>query len=92
MQSVRSLFGRLLSADFGNISFYRRKKFGGNSFIGGEGSIVAAAVGALIIVFIRNGMNILGVDTTWQQAVIGFVILASIGLEALTRGLTKKKD
>ena len=54
---------------------------GGNSFIGGEGSIANAAVGALIIVFIRNGMNILGVETTWQQAAIGFVILASIGKE-----------
>ncbi|WP_278287042.1 hypothetical protein [Clostridium sp. AM58-1XD] len=65
---------------------------GGNSFIGGEGSIGNAAIGAMIIVFIRNGMNILGVATTWQQAAIGFVILASIGLEACTRILTNNKN
>ena len=60
---------------------------GGNSFTGGEGSIANAAVGALIIVFIRNGMNILGIATIWQQTVIGFIILLSIGLEAVTRVL-----
>ena len=64
---------------------------GGNSFVGGEGSVANAAVGALIIVFLRNGMNILGVETTWQQAAIGFVILASLGLEAATRKLTAAK-
>ncbi|MEY8339146.1 ABC transporter permease [Lachnospiraceae bacterium 62-35] len=65
---------------------------GGNSFIGGEGSVTNAAVGALIIVFIRNGMNILGVETTWQQAAIGFVILASIGLEACSRMLMRNEE
>ena len=65
---------------------------GGNSFVGGEGSVANAAVGALIIVFLRNGMNILGVATTWQQAAIGFVILASLGLEAATRKLAAVKN
>ena len=58
---------------------------GGTSFGGGKGSVSNAVVGALIIVFIRNGMNIMGVETTWQQTVVGFIILFSILLEAATR-------
>lgn len=58
---------------------------GGTSFGGGKGSVAHTVVGALIIVFIRNGMNILGVATTWQQAVIGAVILLSIVLEKVTQ-------
>ncbi len=58
---------------------------GGTSFGGGKGSVSSTIVGALIIVFIRNGMNIWGIPTTWQQTAIGFVIIFSIFLEALTQ-------
>ncbi|MDR1534500.1 MAG: ABC transporter permease [Planctomycetota bacterium] len=61
---------------------------GGTSFGGGKGSISGTIVGALIIVFIRNGMNIWGVHTTWQQTAVGFVIIFSIFLEATTQKLT----
>lgn len=57
---------------------------GGIAFGGGKGSVVNTVIGALIIMFIRNGMNIMGVSTNWQQAVVGFVILFSIFYE---RGL-----
>ena len=50
-----------------------------------RGSVAHTVVGALIIIFIRNGMNILGVATTWQQAVVGGVILLSIVLEKVTQ-------
>lgn len=55
---------------------------GGTSFEGGKGSVANTVIGALIIVFIRNGMNILGVQTTWQQTVVGAVILFSVLYEA----------
>lgn len=58
---------------------------GGTSFGGGKGSVANTIVGALIIVIIRNGMNIYGVHTTWQQTAVGFVIIFSIFLEALTQ-------
>lgn len=62
---------------------------GGNALGGGDGSILKSALGAVIIVFIRNGLNIIGVDSTWHQAVIGFVILGAILLEGLTRRMVK---
>ena len=57
---------------------------GGIAFGGGKGSVLNTVIGALVIMFIRNGMNIMGVSTNWQQAVVGFVILFSLFYE---RGL-----
>lgn len=68
---------------------------GGIAFGGGKGSVVNTIIGALVIMFIRNGMNIMGVSTNWQQAVVGFVILFSIlyerGLNVLMASFGKRK-
>jgi len=56
---------------------------GGIPFSGGEGSVLNTVVGALIIVFIRNGMNILNVPTTWSQTVVGLVIMFALIYGAL---------
>jgi len=55
---------------------------GGISFGGGKGSITNAVIGALIIVFIRNGMNLMNISINWQQVVIGTVIIISIFYES----------
>lgn len=54
---------------------------GGIAFGGGKGSVVNTIIGALVIMFIRNGLNIMGVSTNWQQAVVGMVILFSVFYE-----------
>lgn len=69
---------------------------GGIPFGGGRGSVVNTIVGALIIIFIRNGMNIMNISTNWQSAVIGMVILFSIlyeiFLKKLMAGIGRKND
>jgi ribose transport system permease protein len=80
---------RLIAADPGisgafTLDSIAATLIGGTSFGGGRGSVAKTIVGALIIVFIRNGMNIWGVSTTWQQTAIGFVIIISIFLEGFT--------
>lgn len=57
---------------------------GGIAFGGGKGSVVNTIIGALVIMFIRNGLNIMDVSINWQQAVVGMVILFSVFYE---RGL-----
>ena len=64
---------------------------GGTSFSGGKGSVARTVIGALIIVFIRNGMNILNISTTWQQTVVGVIILLSVIIEGLTQKLIVPK-
>ena len=41
---------------------------GGTSLFGGVGGIVGTAIGSLILALIVNGMNLLGVQTFWQNA------------------------
>jgi len=48
---------------------------GGNSLLGGRGSIFGALLGTAIITIIQNGMNLVGVDSFWQQIVFGIIII-----------------
>ncbi len=64
---------------------------GGIAFCGGTGSVVNTVIGSMIIMFIRNGMNIMGVSTNWQQAVVGFVILFAIVYERVLNNILAKQ-
>jgi ribose transport system permease protein len=51
---------------------------GGTSLFGGVGGIMGTAVGSVILALIINGVNLLGVQTFWQNAVLGTIILISV--------------
>ena len=59
---------------------------GGTSFEKGRGGIAGTAIGALAVGVLRNGLNLVGLSTEWQVAVVGVVIIGAVGLDAL-RGL-----
>ncbi|MBV9671197.1 MAG: ABC transporter permease, partial [Verrucomicrobia bacterium] len=56
---------------------------GGASLYGGRGSIVGTLIGVLIMVMIRNGLNLLNVSPFWQGSAIGTVIIAAVLIERL---------
>jgi ribose transport system permease protein len=58
---------------------------GGTSLFGGEGSVVATLVGAMIVTTLRNGLNILGVNAFWQYALNGVVIVAAVAADQYRR-------
>jgi ribose transport system permease protein len=58
---------------------------GGASTFGGEGSIVATLIGAIIVTTIRNGLNILGVNAFWQYVVNGLVIIGAVAVDQIRR-------
>ena len=58
---------------------------GGASLAGGLGRISGTLVGALVLVVIRNGLNLLNVTSFWQQVVIGVVIALAVGIDVLRR-------
>ena len=58
---------------------------GGASLAGGIGRISGTLIGALVLVVIRNGLNLLNVSSFWQQVVIGLVIAVAVGADALRR-------
>jgi len=56
---------------------------GGGSFFGGRGTIWNVVVGALIVVGIRNGLNLSALDSNWLAIVIGAVLVLAVGLDGL---------
>lgn len=55
---------------------------GGCSLRGGEGSVLGVIVGVSLITVMHNGINLLGVNTEWEFAVIGVVILGGVIADA----------
>jgi ribose transport system permease protein len=51
---------------------------GGTSLMGGEGTLIGALIGALIMGVLRNGLNLLDVSSFFQQIVIGGVIIGAV--------------
>jgi ribose transport system permease protein len=56
---------------------------GGTSFEKGNGGIWGTVVGALAVAVLRNGLNLIGLSTEWQVAVVGMVIVAAVAIDAL---------
>jgi ribose transport system permease protein len=62
---------------------------GGASLYGGRGSIIGTLFGVLIMVMIRNGLNLLGVSPFWQGTAIGGIIIAAVLAERLLSGKSR---
>ena len=58
---------------------------GGGSLSGGQGSILGAMVGALIMAFLRNGCQQVGWPNYIQEIIIGAIIVIAVALESRAR-------
>ena len=58
---------------------------GGASAYGGTGTVGGAVVGAIFMGVLNNGMSILGIDSNWQKAVKGLVLLAAVAFDVLSK-------
>lgn len=62
---------------------------GGASAYGGTGTISGAVIGAVFMGVLNNGMSILGIDSNWQKAVKGTVLLAAVVFDVLSKKRVK---
>lgn len=63
---------------------------GGVSMAGGEGSVLGAVVGALIVAVLRNGLNLNGINSFWQQVILGILVVIVVYADTVrTRKKTK---
>lgn len=58
---------------------------GGTSLLGGEGSVTGTVIGALLLTIIMNVMNLLGISSFAQPAIVGVVIIAMVLFDSYTR-------
>ncbi len=63
---------------------------GGASAYGGSGTIGGAVVGAIFMGVLNNGMSLMGVDSNWQQAVKGLVLLLAVIFDVVSKQRNKK--
>ena len=56
---------------------------GGASLSGGEGTVLGAFLGSLLMAIIVNALTLLGVDVYWQTFVIGATLLAAVLVDRL---------
>lgn len=61
---------------------------GGTSMTGGVGHLSGTIIGCLVIGVLNNGMNIMGIDSSWQYVVKGVVVLTAVFVDYIK----KKKD
>jgi D-allose transport system permease protein len=59
---------------------------GGASFFGGKGKVPNILIGALIIGLIANGLNMMGVETYYQQIATGSLIIVAVVLDQMIAG------
>jgi ribose/xylose/arabinose/galactoside ABC-type transport system permease subunit len=55
---------------------------GGVALAGGEGSIIGAFAGVLLLAVVNNALNLMNIDPLWVNAVRGFIILAALIIDA----------
>lgn len=56
---------------------------GGTSLFGGRATIAGTIVGALLISFVRNGLNLMGVNPYWVQVVTGIILVLAVLLNTV---------
>ena len=53
--------------------------------MGGEGTIVGAIVGSLIIASLLNGMSVMNMDVFWQYIIRGLVVIAAVYIDVTSK-------
>ena len=57
---------------------------GGTSMAGGKGTLFGTFIGVLLYSFLRNALNLLGINPFWQGTATGVVIIVAVLAETLT--------
>ena len=53
---------------------------GGTALTGGTGGVVNTIFGAVFMSMLDNGMNVIGIDQYFQQAILGVMVIVSVSL------------
>ncbi len=84
LQSATTTAGTLFELDAIAAAFV-----GGVSVSGGVGKVTGAIVGALVMMSLTNGMNLMGIGISFQYIVRGAVLVAAVIFDVATRGKGK---
>ncbi len=80
LQSATTTAGTLFELDAIAAAFV-----GGVSAAGGVGTVIGSLIGALVMTSLTNGMNLMGIDISYQYIVRAFVLAAAVIFDVVTR-------
>lgn len=80
LQSATTTAGTLFELDAIAAAFV-----GGVSAAGGVGTVVGSLIGALVMTSLTNGMNLMGIDISYQYIVRAIVLAAAVIFDVATR-------
>lgn len=80
LQSATTTAGTLFELDAIAASFV-----GGVSAAGGVGTVIGSLIGALVMSSLTNGMNLMGIDLSYQYIVRAIVLAAAVIFDVTTR-------
>lgn len=63
---------------------------GGTSMAGGKGTLMGTFIGVLLYSFLRNALNLLGINPFWQGTATGTVIIVAVLAEIIASKRNKK--
>ena len=63
---------------------------GGTSMSGGVGTVGGTFIGVLIIGVITNGLNLMGINSFWQEVFKGIIILVAVVIDVVRKTKTKE--
>ncbi len=63
---------------------------GGAAVAGGVGTIMGTMVGALVIAFLNNGLQLMGVGADWTQIIKGLVLLLAVAVDVYSKRQGKR--
>ncbi|GAA3023482.1 ABC transporter permease [Streptosporangium longisporum] len=78
LEASRVVSGQPTAGTNYNLNAIAAAVIGGASLFGGEGRIVGAVVGAMILQLIGNGSNLLNISTFWQSVIVGVVVILAV--------------
>jgi len=85
MVASRVVTGQPTAGTNYNLDAIAASVIGGASLFGGEGSVIGAMIGALLMELIANGSDLLNISTFWQDVIVGVVILLAVFYDQIRR-------
>lgn len=81
LSSARTFSGQFNVGEGTEMDAISAVVLGGTSMTGGIGYLSGTIIGCIVIGVLNNGMNILGIDSSWQYVVKGVVVLIAVFID-----------
>ena len=90
IQTARMATASTTTGDGGEMKVITAVIIGGASLSGGEGSILGAVIGVLLMAIINNAMVLLNINVYWQTFVTGLTLFLAVLIDIIARNRKAK--